>query len=73
MADYLNCKLPYDKFLFDLSRSWGHIHLCYQCKRKFGCNGDTCEPDDSNYDINDDYGWCAECAESEIPKSVGGN
>jgi len=66
IADYLNSKLPYDKFLFDLTIPWDHIHLCYQCERKFGCNGSMCEPDE--YD-----GWCAECAESEIPKSVGGN
>ena len=65
-VDYLNAKLPYDDYLFDLSRSWKHIHLCCQCDRKFGCNGVFCEP-------NEVIGWCAECCASELPKSVGGN
>lgn len=58
-------KLPYDTDLFDLKKKWDHIHLCYQCNRKFGCDGEIC-------DDTDEIGWCAECANAEYSTIVGG-
>lgn len=58
-------KLPYDEDLFNLNKKWNHIHLCYQCERKFGCNGTVCDDDDN-------CAWCAECANAEYKTVVGG-
>lgn len=70
LALRLNAQLPYDKDLFDLTKNWDHIHLCYQCDRKFGCNGTVCD-DEVGKII--EIGWCAKCCESEYLMSEGGN
>lgn len=64
----LNASIPYDEDLFNLSKNWDHIHSCYQCNRKFGCNGEICDPE------SDEIGWCADCCNAEyVTTFTGGN